>query len=187
MNWISDKNTNLLVREGVVLNPLLDKVAVKLDRFFAAANHYAYVTSGIRTAEDQLRIIKGYIERKKIVDEFIENATVDSMVQYEGKDIYSWQLGWSKLLNRGVIINPPLAAEVLLDYTNSRGENRKGSIIQPSAHFRGTCLDIGGGSNTIGDETAIVQEAIDSKQILEIVSTVPERENNCLHLNLREV
>ncbi len=188
MNWLSDQNTNLLVRATVVLNPLLDKVATKLDKFFNAANHHAYITSGVRRPADQLAIIKYYVEQKKVDDDFIkETITVDKRVEWEGREIYGWQLAWSKLLNRNVIINPPIAAEVLLDYINKDGVNRKGAIIQPSAHFKGMALDIGGGSNTIGDEVAIVQEAIDSGEVPEIVSIVSERENNCLHLNLREV
>lgn len=189
MAWLSDQNTNLLVRDTVVLNPLLDKVAVKLEPFFKAANHTAYVTSGVRQPEDQLRIIKHYCEQKKIEDDLIKNEdfAIDHKVLNDGKEIYWWQLGWSKLLNKNVIINPPLAAEVLLDYFNKHGVNRKGHVINPSIHFLGRAIDIGGGANTIHDEEAIVNEAIASGQVPEIIDTVSERENNCLHLNLKEV
>lgn len=183
----SDKNKFLIIKDGVVLNPLLDRVVAKLDFFFEAANHVAYVTSGVRVAEDQLRIIKQYVKKKNIQDEFIETANLTKMEDWNGRRIFGWQLAWSKLLNAGVIINPPLAAEVLLDYVNRSGQNRKGFIINPSVHFKGTALDIGGGSNSIADEVIIIQEAIDSKKIPEIIGTVPERENNCLHVDVKEV
>ena len=184
---LSKQNKFLKIRPGVELTPLLDRVASKLEPFFAEAKHIAYVTSGKRNPEDQLRIIKDYVKRKNIQDEFIEGAKLGSQVSWKGKIIYSWQLAWSKLLNAGVIINPPLRAEVLLDYINKSGVNRKGAFLNPSVHFSGLALDIGGGANSIGDETAIVKKAIVSKTIPEIVSIVPERENNCLHINVREL
>lgn len=182
---LSDKNKFLLVKKGVVLNAFLDGVVNKLDKFFEQANHIAYVTSGIRTAEEQLRIIKNFVKEKKIADEFIDSATVNSLVLWNGKQIYSWQLAWSKLLNIGVIVNPPLKAEVLLDYIHRSGENQKGFIKNPSVHFLGLAFDIGGGLNSVKDEETILDEAIKSKEMPEIVGTVVERENNCLHVDLK--
>lgn len=183
---LSTKNKFLLINEGVILNELLDLVSAGLDKFFEQEKLTAYVTSGKRNPEDQLRIIKKYVKRKNIQDEFIENAVLHSQVTWNNKIIYSWQLAWSKLLNAGVLINPPIRAEVLLDYVKS-GVNKKGIFMNPSVHFLGTALDIGGGSNSIGDETAVVQKAIASKEIPQIVSIVPERENNCLHINVRSI
>lgn len=183
----SAANKFLIVKDGVKLNPLLDDVIARLDPFFERSGHIAYITSGIREAEDQLRIIRDYVKRKGIQDEFITAATVTGVVEWNGRKIYGWQLAWSKLLNAGVIINPPLGAEVLLDYVNKSGANRKGHILQPSVHFKGKAFDIGGGSNSIQDETIVLQMAIDSKKIPEIAGTVPERENNCLHVDIREV
>lgn len=181
---LSDGNKFLIVQKGVVLNDALDEVIAGLDKPFEDANHIAYVTSGIRTAEDQLRIIKGYISRKNIEDEFIGDATVDKKVVWEGKEIYSWQLSWGKLLNHGVIINPPLRAELLLDYVNKAGKNRKGDYFNPSVHFLGKAFDIGGGANSVEDEKQIVVGAIKSGNCLAIKDFVVERENNCLHIDI---
>ena len=179
---LSEENKFLIVKTGVVLNNQLDAIIYKLDKSFEG--HTAYVTSGIRTPEKQLSIIKDYLHKKGIADEFIEKATVKSKVTYAGEEIYSWQLGWSKLLNAGVIINPPLKAKVLLDYINRSGVNRKGSDINPSIHFLGRAFDIGGGANSIEDEKQIIIGAIKSGLYPEILSFVPERENNCLHINI---
>lgn len=181
---LSSNNKFLIVKDGVVLNDKLDKSICKLEPFFKESNHIAYVTSGIRTAEKQLQIIKDFIHNKKISDEFTELAKVESKVIYAGGEIYSWQLAWSKLLNAGVIINPPLKAKLLLDYINKAGKNRKGDFFNPSVHFSGKAFDIGGGPNSVSDEKEIVMEAIKSGTCLEIVSFVVERENNCLHINV---
>ncbi len=173
----------LIINKNVVLNDYLRNGITKLDKFFEAANHIAYVTSGIRTAEKQLQTIREYLDRKKIPDEFIDTAKVDSRITYGGEEIYSWQLGWSKLLNAGVIINPPLRAKLLLDYFNSAGVNRKGGFFEPSIHLFGKAIDIGGGANSVSDELEIVKTAVKSGVLLEIKSYVVERENNCLHLN----
>lgn len=185
----SEANKFLIVKAGVVLNPFLDDIAVKLDTLvFAPANHIAYITSGIRTGEDQLRIIRQYLLKKRIADPYINApaATLTSKIDWNGMRIYSWQLAWSKLLNAGIIINPPMEAEVLMDYVNSAGVNKKWQKIPPSIHFYGRALDIGGAANGISDETAIVKQAIADKLIPEITGIVIERENNCLHLNLKE-
>lgn len=181
----SDGNKFLIVWEGVVLNPLLDGIIHRLDPVFEKAGRIAYVTSGVRLPEDQLRIIRYYVKRNGIQDEFIANATVTGMVDWNARRIFGWQLAWSKLLNAGVIINPPVAAQCLLDYVNKAGVNKKGQIIPPSVHFRGMAFDIGGGSNSIADETEILTAAMAGGAFPEIKGLVPERENNCLHVDVQ--
>lgn len=176
------ENKFLIVNKGVVLTPTIEPVIVELDEYFKAANKVAYVTSGLRNPEGQLKIIRGYLEGKGLKaaynDTFIHE--VDKKIHDSTfGEIYAWQLGWSKLLNIGVIINPPMASACLLDYIRS-GVNKKGTIIQGSPHFKGTAFDIGGGVNGIADETLIIQKAIQDK-LPGLINVLPERENNANH------
>jgi hypothetical protein len=179
----SKQNKYLIVKQNVILNEKLDDAIYKLEPYFRAVNLIAYVTSGIRTANDQLRIIKDYLTRKNIKDEFI-NDDVNSKVVYNGEQIYSWQLAWSKLLNANVIINPPLQAKLLLSYIGRTGKDRKGDLFNPSPHFAGKSFDIGGGANSITDEKQALISAIKAGAVPMIKGFVEERQNNCLHVDV---
>ena len=144
MDFASLLNKNLIVRPTVTLTEIIDPVIAALDPFFEG--RHAYVTSGLRTKDDQLAIIKTYAALKGVAKEFpsISTATLDGKTMFEGHAVFAWQPAWSRLLNRGVIINPPIAAAPLFDYIRG-GVNKKGVIIMPSPHMRGTAFDIGGG------------------------------------------
>jgi len=185
-----EENKWLKLKEGVIRTPSTDVVICKLDPFFGEKNHKAFVTSIKREPTDQLRIIKNYILQKHLDKDYPEILTcnLNDMTTYECKSVYKWQLGWSKLLNIGIVINPPYEAEVLLDYFKSVAGtldkvNKKGSIIKPSTHFLGIAVDIGGGSNNVDDEVKIISEAMKRDKKLGIINVVIERDNNCCHLN----
>lgn len=175
------KNTHLIVLPKVVLTPVIEPVIVRLDEEYRKAGKTSFVTSGLRTPLNQLQIIQDYLERKGLAAKYPIAMTckVDDTMEYEKKDIFKWQLGWSKLLEIGVIINPPKRAQVLSNYITKAGVNRKGHWINPSPHFKGICFDVGGGDNGIADETALTQPLVGV--IPGLVSILPERENNCLH------
>lgn len=177
------ENKFLKVNSNVVLNDLIEKVVVALDKHFEKANLKAVVTSGVRTAEDQLRIIRQYLNSTKLSVKYPEALTGHATDKLPNGD-YIWQMGWSALLNSGIIINPPLRAILLMNYFNAKNVNRKGDYFEQTAHASGVCVDLGGGGNGLNDELAVIQEA--AKEIPEIVSWVIERNNNCLHLNLRK-
>ena len=182
----SSKNKFLLLYPGVVRSPITDAVIFKLDKYFAAKQHVAYVTSIKRTAEDQLRTIKEYCILNKIDKEFpeIRNCSVSNKLP---DGTYIWQKAWSRLLNKGVIINPPLAAVVLFDYYKN-GKNKKGEVIPPSGHFYGDCFDIGGKGGidlTPNDELEVISYAMGQDKDLGIESFLLERNNNCLHVKCK--
>jgi len=105
------QNEFLIVRAGVILTPTIEPVIVSLEAYFKEANKVSYVTSGKRNPEDQLRIIRGYIENKGLKAEFPEafvGKVTDKITHPKYGSIYTWQLGWSKLLNIGVIISVPV-------------------------------------------------------------------------------
>jgi hypothetical protein len=178
------ENKYLKVNSNVVLNPLIEKVVCELDKHFEKANIKAVVTSGVRTPDDQLRIIRQYLVSTKLAVKYPEALTGEVTDKLPNGD-YNWQMGWSALLNSGFIINPPFKAKLLMNYFNAQGVNRINAEFNQTAHASGVCVDLGGGGNGLNDEIAVVTEA--KKEIPEIVSLVIERNNNCLHLNLKSI
>lgn len=177
-------NKFLKVNSNVVLNPLIEKVVVELDKHFDKANIKAVVTSGVRTPDDQLRIIRQYLNSNKLAVKYPEALSGDANDKLPDGN-YIWQMGWSALLNSGIIINPPFRAILLMNYFNASGKNRKGEYFNQTAHASGVCVDLGGGANGLNDELAVVSEA--KAEIPEIIDWVVERNNNCLHLNIKEI
>jgi hypothetical protein len=181
------QNNWLIVGKNVILTEHIDPVIAALDIYFANTNLKSYVTSGLRKPEDQLRIIRGALVSHRLADTY-ETAFDDigKKIQYEGKEVYSWQPGWSKLLNVGFIVNPPYDAEVLMDYTRPGStENKKGKMIYQSPHTRGTAFDIGGGSDGLDNELAVLKQA--TGKVKGLKGYLLERNNNCLHVDCRYI
>lgn len=164
-------NRYLIVPPSVVLNEALDNVLYDIDCDFR--EHPERVTSGVRTSEDQLRIIRRYLQVKGL-DEKYPEAMVTGLQDRDG-DYYVWQKAWSHLLNLGVIINPPLPAVALMDYVRG-GLNKKGMLIGMSPHTRGTAFDLSG-----TDSITIVQGL---KLKGKIKGYLLERENNAIHVDI---
>ena len=185
MSWKSLNNKNLIVRSGVVLTEHIDPVIHALDEYFNG--HLSYITSGLRDAESQLRIIRDALTRKGIAGDYQEAwDNITSKITFEGEEVYGWQPGWSKLLNIGFIVNPPYPVKCLMDYVRPGSmTNRKGSIIQASPHFHGTAFDVGGGNDGITQEAIILQEAIGKVKGLK--SCLLERNNNAVHCDVQPV
>jgi hypothetical protein len=182
------ENEFLIVGPGVILTPTIEPVIVGLDDYYRAENKKAYVTSGLRYPLNQLQIIRSYIEKKGLKAQFPELFTKgvnDKIIHDEFGLIYTWQMGWSKLLNIGVIINPPIAAACLMDYIRN-GINKKGLVIQGSPHFKGSAFDIGGGPNGITDELGPIQKA-QADKLPGLVGILPERENNAIHVDCKPI
>jgi len=183
-------NKYLIVKPGVVLTPVIEPVIVHLDQFFQAAGLRARVTSGLRDAYSQLSIVQHYLRVKGIANLYPEAmATADP--KYRVASRYAWQLGWSHLLHMGVIINPPLAAECLMDYfgPSNKGPNRKGKTINQTPHANGVCFDIGGAGGddaTIADELEVMRAAM-KKGVPGLVNILPEHNNNAIHCDCRPV
>lgn len=171
------KLTALTFAPDVVRTAATDAVIFKLDAYFARANHPARITSVLRDSASQLRIIQDYAVKAGLLKPG-EALDMTTTVMFEDHQVYRWQLIWSQLLNRGIIINPPVAAAVLMDYW-SAGVNKKGTTIQPSEHFLGTAFDIGGAGNGCDDEFAII--ALAKKEGIGIKYIRIEHGNNCVH------
>lgn len=184
MEWKSYENKHLIVPgtdnykfqgkvyRKVILNIQLDSVLVAIDKYWPP--NAEIVTSGVRVPEDSLRIIRGYLTSKGLDKQFPEAMTCKINETTPDKR-YVWQMAWSTLLNKGIIINPPLPATVLLDYIRN-GINRKGKIIGQSPHIKGKAFDLSG-----TDSLTIVKRLMEDIMIKEYLL---ERENNCIHCNI---
>jgi len=172
-------NKWLIVLPTVILTPTIEPIIVKLDKYFEEAKLKAYVTSGLRSSEDQLRVIRSYLKKKELDIKYPE-AMSCGLNEKHPDGTYVWQLGWSALLNSGLIINPPLKAQVLMNYIRN-GINKKGQVINQTPHSTGTALDIGGGANGIHDELAVLTKA---HKDLKFKQLLAEHDNNCVHIGI---
>jgi hypothetical protein len=173
-------NKYLMLKPGVILTPTIVPVIVRLEPYFSAANLFAFVTSGLRDSEAQLALVKKYLSVKGL-DKLYPSAMVCKLNDKDGKH-YVWQMAWSHLLNIGVIINPPLAAECLMDYVRN-GKNKKGQVISKTPHHTGRCFDIGGAGGedaTINDELVVMNKAMNDK-VPGLINILPEHNNNAIH------
>ena len=188
-------NEYLKVKPGVVLTPSIEPPIVALDEWFRQYQCKSYVTSGLRDPKSQFRIIQQAAIARGLNKEFpqIIAASIDSMMVNGTQSVPVWLPVWSRLLTIGFLVNPPLEAKVMFDYVHPKSERiiPAGTVIQPSAHFKGTAFDIGGRGEsqdqTINDELEILKLAFDSGTIPEILSYTIERENNALHCDCRKI
>lgn len=172
MRYSAYDNKNLIVPETVVLNDRLNSVLTAIDKYWPPQGEK--VTSGVRSPEDSLRIIRTYLKSKDLARLYPDAITckIDAKLP---NGYYVWQMAWSHLLNKGVIINPPLPASCLMDYIRN-DKNKKGQVIGQSPHIRGTAFDISG-----TDSLIIVKRLVEDKMIR---GYLLERENNCIHCDI---
>ncbi len=182
--WLSRSNKFLIVQAKVVLTPTIDKVIANADKVFEKHAKQALVTSGLRGPDDQLRIIQNFLTEKGLSEKYPE-AMICHSTDRVG-DQYTWQKGWSALLNAGIIINPAYDA-ICLMHTTFDDRDRFNQLIHQTPHHTGNCFDVGGGSNKISDELAILQEAINEKSITGLVHILAEHGNNCVHCDCKAI
>lgn len=173
MSWSAYNNKNLIVPKDIVLNEYLNAALVRMDSYWPPNSEK--VTSGVRTPEDSLRIIRTYLKHEDLARVYPKAMTCPVDGAYTDSGEWLWQMAWSHLLNKGVIINPPLAAKCLMDYYRN-GKNRKGQIIGQSPHVKGTAIDLSG-----IDSEVIVKRLVEDKIIR---GYLVERKNNCIHLDV---
>jgi len=179
----STDNKWLILKPNVILTEHIDPVIHALDEYFEAANLKAYVTSGLRNSEDQLRIIRTELTRRGLAGEYQDAfEPISNKIQYEGEEVYSWQPSWSKLLSLGFVCNPPYSAKCLMDYFRPGSiSNSKGRVIGQSPHTSGRAFDIGGGPDGLGNELRVMESAMGKVKGLK--GFLLERNQNCLHID----
>lgn len=185
MSAYDNKFLTVGLRSGVRLTPIIEPVIIALDKYFEAANLKASVTSGERTSGDQLTIIRNYSKSFGVDKEFPEILTcgvLDKIDFGDGKKIFTWQRAWSRLLNKNIIVNPPMPANCLFDYMRD-GVNKKGQQIGYSPHYFGKAFDIGGGiDHDPTNELAVIKTAMIEK-VKGLKGFLLERKQNCLHID----
>jgi len=181
-------NSFLKISPGVVLTEKIDNVIFKLDRAFEKNKVIRYVVSAVRTPDKQLNLIIQYAKAKGVRANFTEDD-VDTKTD---DGLYIWQETWSKLLQLGILINPPREAKCLYSYKHpSKGVVAAGTLIKPSPHFLGIAFDISATRNvpepqiegSLEKIVLIVQNAIIEDKTLGIYSYQVEREQECMHIN----
>lgn len=161
----------------VILTPIIEPVILSLEEHFKKAGVAAMVTSGLRDAYSQLRVISTYLTKNNLEKKYPEVFTC-TPTDMNGND-YVWQMGWSALLNIGIIISPPLGAKCLMHTTFDK-RDRFGSFIPQTPHAKGVAFDIGGGKTGIEPATKIMMEAWKNK-LPGLVRVLPEHGNNAVH------
>jgi hypothetical protein len=187
MNFKSLENKYLKVGSMVKLTPFIDIVIAGADEYFKDCP--ARVTSGLRGPDDQLRIIRTALIQRGLDKQYKEafGMAMSDRFNHEGTLIYGWQLGWSKLLNMGYIVNPPFDAKVLMDYFRpGSSKNKKGQIIGQSPHANGTAFDVGGGNDGIASELACLERALND-HLPGLKGFLAERANNAIHVDCEGV
>ncbi len=184
MTFKAHENKFLILKAGFKNTAIIDPVLTGLDKICEELGIKLLATSGLRDSTDQLDLIRKYLInnglRNQYEDVFKHNFD-EKVTDPTHGEIYAWQLGWSRLLNIGVIVNPPKDAICLLDYKRD-GINKKGMLIHKSPHFNGTCIDLGGGNNGLEDELKVVKLAM-ARKLPGLVGYLYEPKNNAIHLD----
>jgi hypothetical protein len=153
--------------------------------------HTLVVTRGHATPLSQLETIHDYaIMHNCLYPEFeAGNLYEKNIVIIDGlaKNVYLWQRTWSQLLNVGIIINPPVTAEVLSNYFKD-GVNKKGELILPSPHILSNPIDFSAKIDGIPNMKEVVSILTDAKTAGARIRVIkPEPKNGCVHIDLVNV
>lgn len=182
---------NLTYADNVKKTPAITRAIGLLDPYFDGEP--SVITSGWRAPLDQVRIISDKAKRHGVDAEFPEflanhMQAAELIVKVEDSAFFWWQRTWSRLLNIGDIVNPPVPATCLFDYTRpGDAHNKKGEIIQVSPHQRGTAFDIGG-----GDPSRLLEKA---KRVMKayqdggcfLKEYLVEKINNAVHCDVVQI
>jgi hypothetical protein len=119
------QNRWLIVRKGVVLRPSISTVIVQLDGFFGKHAVRSYVTTGLRSAADQIRIILDAGFARGVPREWPElrGGTGDTLVMHAGQPTPLWYVVCGRLLTIGFLINPPVESKVPFDNVHPSGRS----------------------------------------------------------------
>lgn len=179
---------NLTYADDVKKTPAITRAVDLIDPFFDG--ELSIITSGLRTPQEQVELIISKMQKHGIYADFPEvdlhrGSDVGSSLEIEDSLLFWWQRGWSKLLQIGEIINPPIACMCLYDYFRPNKENMKGKVIQESPHSHGIAFDIGGGDN-LTEKAKRVLKAYQSGNCF-ITDWRIEGINNCAHIGVQQI
>ena len=179
---------------GVELDKKQERVIFAVQDHTIDAGVTLTVTRGHSSPLEQLKIIdaKAQIENCKF-SEFVPGNLHDKVeIWRAGQPIqaYRWQQTWSMLLQRGQVVNPPLAAVCLEHYVRYGGEDMFGKIIYPSPHIISDAVDFSArvdrGMSTEKKDIVLVTTILLAAQKAGagIRFVKPEPRNMCVHIDL---
>ena len=160
-------SAGIFKRPQVQLTRELAGFAKSLSQYFSSNHMQAMITSGVRTGDRQLEIIKDRIQSYGMTSEFpgIMSATL--------RDKNIWEPAWEWLKSHHVPVNPPA------DYVDDEGNKVGGSL-----HLKGLAVDLV--SDNLDALKSAIESYTDSKQAksspLQVVGLV--RERDCVHVSL---
>ena len=185
----------LIFEDGVKRTPQTDIIIItKLQPYFERAGIIGRVTSVLRDSIMQLKTIQDLAHQNKLILDGYE-LDFNYMSTWAGQVVPYWQIVWSTLLNKGVVVNPPIPAICLMDYTAANGVNKKGMIIHETPHYTGLCFDTGGrcweNQEDVGNYNKLVSKIDTIYNVIKQASTegvgiisdsvLIEHQNNCVH------
>ena len=187
----------LIFTDGVKRTAQTDLVIAKLEPYFEKVSIIGRITSVLRDSTMQLATIQDLAVKNNLVATDFKLDFI-YMSMYQGKPVPYWQIVWSTLLSRGVIVNPPIAAVCLMDYTAANGVNKKGMTINETPHHTGLCFDTGARiwlrPEDVGDNSKLINRLDDIYQIILQASSdgvgiikesiILEHSNNCCHAQI---
>ena len=180
---------NLMLRSNVKLTPAIVRSLELIDPYFSGEP--SWISSGLRTAIDQITIITKKVVQHKIDTLFEEfkahlGSETDFKIEVDGESLYWWQRAWSKLLNLGDIVNPPHPSVVLFEYFRPGShENKKGHTVDISPHMKGKAFDIEG-NDAYNEKAKRVMKAYQEGTCY-IAAYLPEKINNAIHVDVQPI
>lgn len=172
----------LTIRTTVVTTPTILKVFNQIKKCFEDVN--VEISSGLRSPEKQLEIIKHFCKKHGLEKEFPNYETFDLnkfIVLKNGDKEYEWQYLWSKELVIGLVVNPPFDARCKFDYyTTSKKLVKAGTLLRQTPHTSGKCFDLSGAPL---NKIASCLDRAKKEFKADIVGYKVEPKQNCVHVD----
>jgi hypothetical protein len=182
-------NFGLTIKDGVILTDSIRPGIAQLDAAYKDRNISGLVSSGLRTPERQVDVIRGLAKDAGLEFDYLDSMNLNSTTSYSGAVVFQWQIVWSKLMSLMFDVNPPIAATLLMDRFIG-GVNKRGKVYPPTEHSFGISFDIEGeygGQQLLDIYTNAFLDAVKENEVPAIISYTKEVKNNCLHLNCKNV
>lgn len=179
----------ITIRESAILDDNQKKIIFNVQPFTVGLD--MEVTRGHDTPRGQLQTIAKYAKQNGVYfpefDPEIEDIGAIVDIPTVGR-VKTWERTWGKLLNIGVIINPPQTGTCYFPYVRPSGEQMLGKTIDPSPHIKplndpNPCpidwsIKVNGVANIVLAQKILNKAKEAGAGIRKIV---PESRNGCIH------
>ena len=169
--------------ESVVLTKEIENVIAKCDEFFSDLP--CIITDGLRSRKRIVEMIISECKKRGIsfpeMGKALEVNPENTAAYFKnGYETYAWHRAYCALIKTGFKINPPCDVRVL-DGANFDNETKV--IKSASRHLSGLAFDISG-REKMSEKLKRFQDVL-IKGDSGIMNVYPEREQNCIHVNVR--